>query len=82
MLGKHPQFQTFKLKQRLLQENVLENKCMMCGITEWMNKKIHMELHHKNGVRHDHRINNLLLLCPNCHSQTETFRAKNMKNGR
>jgi 5-methylcytosine-specific restriction endonuclease McrA len=77
--GKHPHFQTFKLKNRLLKEKIIVNKCDICGIEEWNDKKINMELDHIDGNRTNHRIENLRMLCPNCHSQTDTYRAKNIK---
>jgi hypothetical protein len=76
--GKHPHYQTFKLKNRLLKEGLIENKCSKCNITEWDNMPINCELDHINGIRHDHRLSNLRMLCPNCHSQTSTYRGKNV----
>lgn len=75
--GKHPQFQTFKLKNRLLEEGYLENECSLCGIKEWNEKPLNMELDHIDGNRTNHSLENLRMLCPNCHAQTETYRAKN-----
>jgi len=77
--GKHPHFQTFKLKNRLLKSGIIENRCVICGITEWNDKAINMELDHIDGDRTNHRLDNLRMLCPNCHSQTDTYRAKNIK---
>jgi len=77
--GKHPHFQTFKLKNRLLKEKIIENKCFICDIEEWNGKKLNMELDHIDGNRTNHKLENLRMLCPNCHSQTETYRAKNIK---
>lgn len=48
-------------------------KCESCGITEWNGKPIVFQLHHKDGNHNNNNVNNLQLLCPNCHSQTETF---------
>ncbi|MGM9530406.1 HNH endonuclease [Intestinibacter sp.] len=45
-----------------------ENKCEECGITEWRGKPITIQLHHINGDRSDNRVENLRMLCPNCHS--------------
>lgn len=75
--GKHPQFQTNKLKQRLLNEGVMENKCSCCGISEWNNKPITMQLDHIDGNSKNHLLENLRMLCPNCHSQTDTWCGKN-----
>lgn len=77
--GKHPQYQTYKLKNKLIKAGIKENKCEICGITDWNGKHIQMELHHIDGDRTNHKLSNLMMLCPNCHSQTETFRAKNIK---
>lgn len=67
------------LKLRLIKEGILKYKCAICGISKWMGKKISLQLDHENGVHTDYRIENLRLLCPNCHSQTETYGAKNRK---
>ncbi len=65
------------LKRRLLKENRLEYKCACCGISEWQGKPLTLQLDHINGINNDHRIENLRFLCPNCHSQTETYAGKN-----
>ena len=65
------------LKRRLINENRLEYKCAICGLTTWLNKPISLQLDHINGINNDHRITNLRFLCPNCHSQTDTFAGKN-----
>jgi hypothetical protein len=67
------------IKRRLLEAGVLVNRCAGCGISEWNQRPVSMQLHHENGVRDDHRVENLRMLCPNCHSQTSTFGAKNKK---
>ena len=56
-------------------------KCHICGIDEWNDKAIVLQLDHINGVKRDNRIENLRFLCPNCHSQTDTFAGKNKKAG-
>lgn len=68
-------------KKRLINENVLEEKCYKCNIDEWQGEPLSLQLDHKNGDRNDNRKENLRLLCPNCHSQTTTFAGKN-KNKR
>ena len=75
--GMHPYYQTFKLNKRLLKEKIFKNECNICGISEWNNKKISMQLDHINGDSSDHKKENLRFLCPNCHSQTETYCGKN-----
>jgi 5-methylcytosine-specific restriction endonuclease McrA len=75
--GKHPYYQTLKLKKRLIKEGIKENKCEICGITEWNSKTISMQLDHIDGNSHNHKLDNLRMTCPNCHSQTETYCGKN-----
>lgn len=68
-----------QLKARLLSQGLKKNRCERCGIAEWQGRPLSVALHHINGDRLDNRLENLQLLCPNCHSQTENFggRAQN-----
>lgn len=67
-----------RLKKRLISNNLLEYVCAECGNTgEWNGKKLVLQLEHKNGIHNDHRLSNLEFLCPNCHSQTNTYSGKN-----
>jgi hypothetical protein len=68
------------IKRHLLKAGILENRCDWCGLTSWRGRPISIQIDHINGVRDDHRVENLRMLCPNCHSQTETFAAKNIKS--
>ena len=68
---------THGLKKRLLKENVKQHRCEECGLSEWRTLPIPLELHHHNGINNDHRLENLQLLCPNCHAQTDSYRGKN-----
>ena len=77
--GKHPQYPTSKLSKRLVKEGYKDYKCEKCGIQDWCEEKISLELNHIDGDRYNHSIENLELLCPNCHSQTPTYRSKKLK---
>lgn len=57
-------------------------KCMICENTEWMGKPIPLELDHKDGNAGNNFPENVRNLCPNCHAQTPTHKAKNKGNGR
>lgn len=53
--------------------------CQSCGYSEWLGKTIPLEIHHKNGITSDNRVDNLELLCPNCHALTEHYRGRAKK---
>lgn len=67
-------YSSFKLKKRLFKEGIKEKKCEFCGNVVWNGKEIPLELHHINGDNTDNRLENLMILCPNCHAQTNTYR--------
>lgn len=72
---------SWKLKNRLLEEHLKENVCEICGISEWNGKPISCQLHHKDGDNTNNSLDNLQMLCPNCHSQTDNFAGrKNRKH--
>ena len=72
---------TSKLRKKLISEGILENKCNICGLTDWLEMDISLQLDHINGINNDNRLENLRILCPNCHSQTPTHSGKrNKKN--
>lgn len=56
--------------------------CSICGINNWNNKTIVLEIEHKDGNSLNNHISNLCLICPNCHSQTDTYKGKNKGKGR
>jgi hypothetical protein len=67
------------LKNRLLVEGLKAAACESCGLTVWRGRPVCLELHHVNGDGLDNRLENLQLLCPNCHSQTDTWGGLNRR---
>ena len=67
------------VKQRIVKDNLLEYRCIKCGVDSWQGETIVLDLDHINGNNRDNRLENLRYLCPNCHSQTPTHRSKNIK---
>lgn len=70
-----------KLREKLLKEGFKEHKCENpeCGLSEWHGKPIPLQLHHINGDRTDNRLENLQLLCPNCHAMTDNYCGRKLK---
>jgi 5-methylcytosine-specific restriction endonuclease McrA len=65
------------IKRRLIASSELRNECAICAITEW-GRPLTLQIDHINGERLDYRLENLRILCPNCHIQTETFAGRNL----
>jgi predicted RNA-binding Zn-ribbon protein involved in translation (DUF1610 family) len=65
------------VRKIIIKDNLIPYKCNECGISGWNNKKLALHLDHINGKNGDHRLENLRFLCPNCHSQTDTYTGKN-----
>ena len=67
------------VKSRLLRSGLKEERCEGCGLTEWRGKPIPLQLHHVNGDGMDQRLENLEILCANCHSQTDNWGGRNAR---
>lgn len=75
----NPSSRSITVKRYILRNNLLPYECVLCGMgPEWNGKPITLQLDHINGINNDHRLENLRILCPNCHSQTDTFAGKNI----
>jgi len=83
VLVSNSNFQSYKLKKRLFSEGLKHPRCEECG---WARRstdgRLPLELDHINGDRHDNRLENLRILCPNCHSMQPTHRGRNRKSRR
>ncbi len=67
------------LKLRLISAGLKAPACERCGISEWLDAPLSLTLHHVNGERDDNQLENLQILCPNCHSQTPNFGSRNSR---
>jgi hypothetical protein len=65
-----------KLRKKLIEDGLKENRCEICSLSEWMGKKLNLELHHIDGNRYNNSLDNLQILCPNCHSLTPNHSKK------
>ena len=70
---------TNSLRNRLIKEGFKPSKCEICGVDEWLGNPISLQLHHIDGDKTNNELNNLQVLCPNCHSQTDNYGSKNIK---
>lgn len=78
----YPNYQSAKLLKRLIDEGYKKYKCEICGISEWNSKHISLQLHHINGNHQDNTLSNLQVLCPNCHSQMDSFGGKSSQKSK
>lgn len=79
LLVKNCQYSRSNFRRRIRESGILGEVCSSCGVcSTWNNKKLTLHVDHINGINNDNRIENLRLLCPNCHSQTKTYAGKNV----
>lgn len=77
--NKYPDYKTGNLKKRLYISGIKKPQCEICNIVKWQGKDISFSLDHIDGNNSNHLLSNLRIICPNCHSQTETFAGKKNK---
>ena len=75
--NKHP-ISSHHLRKRLIKEGFFDHVCSRCGMNTWMGMPIPIELHHLDGNHQNNHLQNISLLCPNCHAQTPYYRGKNI----
>ena len=66
---------SWRLRERYKKKTGVNN-CENCGLSEWQGQTIPLEIHHINGINTDNRLENLQLLCPNCHALTSNYRGR------
>lgn len=82
VLVKDSHYSIGRLKSRLVSEGILKYECALCFISNWNEKALSLHLDHINGINDDNTLENLRLLCPNCHSQTDTYTGRNIKKAK
>ena len=82
VFAKNSLYSNEMVKGRIVNENKLEYKCSKCSIDSWLGETIVLDLDHINGDNTDNRLTNLRFLCPNCHSQTDTYKGRNKNSGK
>ena len=65
---KNPNAKSHKIREKLIRDGIKEDKCEICGITYWQGVHLPLELHHKDCNHFNNNLDNLMILCPNCHS--------------
>lgn len=80
ILIKDYEYSSNKLRKRLIVEGLKEHRCECCMLNEWLGEPIPLELDHIDGDHYNNTIENLKILCPNCHAKTPTYRGKNKRS--
>ncbi len=68
-----------RLKKKLIEDGIKEYKCECCGLTEWLDEPIPLELHHIDGNSYNNKLYNLSIICPNCHFKTHNYSGRKIK---
>ena len=77
ILAKDTYYSTmFHIKNRLINDGHWKDECQVCNLSEWQGQKLGLQVHHVDGDRTNNLIENLQLLCPNCHSITDNYCGK------
>ena len=71
-----------EIKKVIISCNLIPYQCAICALSSWQDKPISLHLDHINGQNNDHRLENLRFLCPNCHSQTDSYCGKKLKKSK
>lgn len=79
ILVKDCEYSSNKLRKRLITEGLKKHRCECCELNEWLGEPIPLELDHIDGDHYNNQLENLKVLCPNCHAKTPTYRGKNKK---
>jgi Zn finger protein HypA/HybF involved in hydrogenase expression len=79
ILVENSTYNTTHLRKRLIKDGVKEYKCECCNLSEWLGEPIPLQLDHIDGNHMNNQLNNLRILCPNCHAKTPTYCGKNKK---
>lgn len=70
------------IRKKLLRDGLKKHECERCHNTHWNGLLIPLEVHHKDGDKSNNDLSNLMMLCPNCHAQTDFYRGRNKNSGR